>query len=155
MSQDHEGPAQAADALAEIDRRQRQAVELSHPRPAWALLALMAYMVLIFSARDVGEGYATLFTVGALILLLVIMLPRLRRRAAPHPSLARQGWWIPALGVLAVVPVAIWLPDFVAGFGLRYSGVVSGLLLAGIGGAVVVVTGRLHRRYLVAHLAKR
>ena len=155
----HDDPAarEAAAALAEIDTRRRQAIELSDPLPTWAVLATMLFVAGGFALQDVPAGPAKA-PLGYAVAVLPLAIAALRwrlRRATAHPSLRWQGWWIVGLGLLIAI-VAVWLlPSYVAKGGVPYPATVAGVATAGVIGPLMVLVDRLRRRYIINHAPRQ
>lgn len=155
MIRDSSDHGRAAAALAEIETRRTQAVTLARRRPGWMLLALMGFVVMEFAWRDLPAGNVS-STISILVnvgFMIVVLLGLRSRRATLHSSLRWRGWWIPAVGLALLVPLVIWLPGYLAGLGLRYPHVVTGLVLAGISGCFVAAIERLGRTYALRRRA--
>jgi hypothetical protein len=157
MVEDYRDTQEPADALAEIDTRRRQAVTLTDPLPAWAVLATMLFVASMFALRDLPAKRLTVplgYAIAFLPLALALLRWRLRR-ATLHSSLRWLGWWIPCLAlVIAMLAVAL-LPPYVAGLGVRYSATATGVVMACVIGPLIVIADRLRRRYVIKRMVGR
>jgi hypothetical protein len=94
MAEDWREAREQIDPLAEIETRRRQAVRLSDPLPAWAVLATMVYVVATFALQDFPGRRLTVplgYTIAVIPLTIVLLRWRLRR-ATLHSSLRWLGW---------------------------------------------------------------
>jgi hypothetical protein len=157
MVEDRPATQEPADALAEIDIRRRQAVALSDPLPAWAVLATMLMIASMFALQDLPAKGLTV-PLGYAVALMPLALALLRwrlRRATLHASLRWLGWWIPGLALVIAILAVSSLPPYVAGLGVRYPATATGIVTACVIGPLMAITDRLRRRYIIKRMARR
>jgi hypothetical protein len=148
---------QAADALAEIDSRRRQAVQLVDPLPLWVVLAAAVLIFAINVQQDLPD-WAGKTPIGYLLAFLplgIVFVRMLRRRATMHPSIRRIGVWILVVGAAPFVALVIWLPGRLERQDIARPHMLAGVILGVVGGLTVLVTDRVRRRYLLNRLAAR
>ena len=157
MVEDCRSAQEPADALAEVDTRRRQAVELSDPLPVWAVLATVVFVASFSALPDLPAMRLTVplgYAIASMPLALALLRWRLRR-ATLHSSLRWLGWWIPCLGLVIALLAASLLPPYVAGLGVRYPATVTGIVLACVFGPLMVITDRLRRRHVIKRMVRR
>ena len=135
-----EDPADAARALAEIDRRQRQVIDNAGV-PNWYWWAVGALMVVLAVGVDVRTGTSIgiavpVFVVGMVVSTGWITLGAFRRALPRNDLLDGRG----ALGIVSFVLLTVGITLAVA-FGLRAGGVPYPATLGCLLGAVLMGTG--------------
>jgi hypothetical protein len=143
-----EDPADAARALAEIDRRQRQVID-NAALPDWYWWAVGGLMVVLAAGVDVRTGTSIgiavpVFVVGMLAATCWVTVGAFRRALPRNDLLGGRA----ALGIVSFVLLTVGITLAVA-FGLRAGGVPYPATLGCLLGAVLLGTGGpLLRRYL-------
>ena len=139
-----EDPAEAARALAEIDRRQRQVID-NAALPNWYWWAVGGLMVVLAVGVDVRTGTSIgvavpVFVVGMLVATGWVTIGAFRRALPRNDLLGGRG----ALGIVSFVLLSVGVTLAVT-FGLRAGGVpypatlgcLLGAVLLGCGGPVL------------------
>lgn len=144
-----EDPAGAARALAEIDRRQRQVIDIGTP-PDWYWWTVGALTVVLAVGVDVRTGTSIavavpLFVVGMLVSTGWVTVGAFRRAMPRNDLLDGRG----ALGIVSFVLLTVGITLAVS-FVLRAGDVPYPATLGCLLGAVLLGTGGpVLRRYLV------
>jgi uncharacterized membrane protein YkvI len=133
-------PDDAARALAEVARRQRQVIELV-ALPVWYWWAVGALMVVLAVGVDVRTGTSIgiavpVFVVGMLVATGKVTLGAFRRAVPRNDLLAPQG----VIAILGFVGLVVGLTLAIA-FGLRAGGVPYPATSGCVIGAIIMGTG--------------
>jgi hypothetical protein len=141
--------AEAAAALAEIQRRQGKVIKAVLV-PGWYWWAMAAGMVTIGAARDAGDLLAQAITIPLAVLVMAVltgaMIPAVRRRVQVH-SATQPG----ARGAAAIFGLILLIDGVTLGTAgslhaarFPYPGTIG----TAAGAAVIVIAGPLVNRYL-------
>jgi hypothetical protein len=141
--------AEAAAALAEIQRRQGQVIKAVLV-PVWYWWAIAAAIVAIGAARDSGDPVVQAITIPLAVLVIagltVATIPGVRRRVRVH-SATQPG----ARGAIAIFGLILLVDGVILGtMGSLAAARVSypGTIGSAAGAAVIVIAGPLVNRYL-------
>ncbi len=141
--------AEAAAALAEIQRRREQVIKAVLV-PVWYWWAMAAGMVAIGAARDTGDLVVQAITIPLAALVMAVltgaMIPAVRRRVQVH-SATQPG----ARAAAAIFGLILLVDGAIVGTaaGLHAAGFpYPGTIGTAAGAAVIVIAGPLVNRYL-------
>jgi len=141
--------AEAAAAMAEIQRRQGQAIKAVLV-PGWYWWAMAAGMVAIGAARDTGDPVVQAITIPLAVLVMAVltgaMMPEVRRRVQVH-SAAQPG----ARGAAAIFGLILLVDGAILGTAASLHAARvphPGTIGTAAGAAVIVIAGPLVNRYL-------
>ncbi len=141
--------AEAAAALAEIQRRQRHVIQAVLV-PGWYWWAMAAGMVAIGAARDAGDLLVQAVTIPLAALVMAVltgaMIPAVRRRVQVHGA-TQPG----ARGAAAIFGLILLVDGVILGTAASLSAArfsYPGTIGTAAGAAVIVVAGPLVNRYL-------
>jgi hypothetical protein len=139
--------AEAAAALAEIQRRQEHVIKAVLV-PGWYWWAMAAGMVAIGAARDTADPVVQAITIPLAVLVMAgltgAMIPAVRRRVQVH-SASNPGAAAAIFGLILLVDGAI-LGTAASLHAARF--LYPGTIGAAAGAAVIVIAGPLVNRYL-------
>jgi hypothetical protein len=141
--------AEAAAALAEIQRRQGHVIEAVLV-PGWYWWTMAAGVVAIGAARDTGDFLAQAIAIPLAVLFMAgltgVMIPALRRRVQVHSARQPDG-----RGAAAIIGLILLVDGAILGTaaGLSAAGVsYPATIGTAAGAAVLVIGGPLVNRYL-------
>jgi hypothetical protein len=140
--------AEAAAALAEIQRRQEQVIKAVLV-PVWFWWVLAAGIVAIGAARDTGDLTVEAITIPLAALVMAVltgaMIPELRRRVKVHSASSGGRAAAAIIGMIVVIDgVILGTAGILAAAHLRYPGTIG----CAAGAAVIVIAGPLVNRYM-------
>jgi hypothetical protein len=140
--------AEAAAALAEIQRRQEQVIKAVLV-PVWYWWVIAAGIVAIGVARDSGDLAVQAITIPLAVVVMVVltgaMIPEIRRRVQVHSPQTRAPAAAAIIGMIVLVDgVIVGTAASLHAAHLRYPGTIG----CAAGAAVLVIAGPLVNRYV-------
>ena len=140
--------AEAAAALAEIQRRQEQVIKAVLV-PVWYWWVIAAGIVAIGAARDSGDLVVQAITIPLAVLVMVVltgaMIPEVRRRVQVHNTQTRGPAAAAIFGMIVLVDgVILGTAASLHAAGFAYPGTIG----CAAGAAVLVIAGPLLNRYV-------